>query len=129
MTTLPIAIKAKLDNDGVLTRNGVTRWARPNRCRSCRAATLAGLHYGFEIHACPIPITPIQEVAALLNGKHTFTVVFREMVLRDKWRIAAASADDVDVFLEHECGMRPPERNAKRAPRMKQPHEYDRPPY
>lgn len=100
---------------GHLTETGLSRRARIRTCR-CRHLILAGLDSdicAFEAAADPIPLTPLAEMLARIEGRPTYDLR-REgggwvLDRRDHHRIAFAPAGSrprIDVVRAHQCHSR-----------------------
>ncbi len=121
-------LRRKLIDDGTMTEDGVTKRAR-QRHHVCGMLVLAGIDdLSIEAIADPWPVTVADELAALLAGRCTWTLIGEEMVYRAAHRIRYRNADEEPAYVEHICGVRAYPQN----PRHKKPRtraRSDNPPF
>lgn len=107
-------IRAALAARGLGNPDGVTRAARPARCRGCGRLVLRGL----DDDVCAIPVTvdvdaltTTGELDALLGGRSTYRLTVAggrvEIDRRLKWHMSTPPAADVHVVAAHVCGAPP----------------------
>lgn len=119
MTTIPTAdwgrIKAHLQRQGLMDHQGVTTTPKARHCRRCGAAVTAAIDdLGLTTAAHPVPTTTAGELAALLAGLHTFTLMPGRLIFRNARIIRKWSPDEYDVLVQHRCGMPIPPANPLR---------------
>ena len=116
MTPLPFdVVAAKLQRDGLMDHQGVTRTARLRHCRRCGLSVLAGIdNLGITVACWPTPTTHRGELSALLAGLRTFYRDGDRLISRNQWNIGRVSPDEHDVHVQHRCGDRIPETNPRR---------------
>lgn len=116
--SLPTWLRTKLQRDGLMDDNGLTRRARARRCTTCRTYLLAGLDgdlCAFPAYVDPTPLSAHGEAAALILGRRTYALWHRggrlELTPRDRWQIKGSPAghpkNRFDVHAEHICGSGP----------------------
>lgn len=103
--TMPRWLTDQLIADGVMTADRVTKHARPRRCHDCGLFTLTGLDDLLPkvVHVDPLPTTTAGEAFALLTGRRSFALDRDELYQRTAGRISFHHADDLPVYVEHEC--------------------------
>lgn len=111
-------LKQHLIDAGHLTETGLTRTARPRRCRSCNQPVIAGLdndRCALEVHADPVPLSALGEALALLEGRRTVALAHEGgrwvIHVRDDFQIRGRPAGTTprwDVLRSHVCGSNPP---------------------
>lgn len=107
--TLPNWLKERI---GTPTRG---RGAKPARCIVCRADVLAGMNEDTSAFATitdPIPLSPLGEALALLDGRRTYRLARHNQGLalwvRTHWDIQGHPASDENITLtDHKCGAPP----------------------
>lgn len=98
---------------GHLTESGLSRRARIRTC-SCGQAVLAGLDdeiLAFEVQVDPVPVSPIGEALALIEGRRTFSLareggryVLDPRTAADILHHPAGTHPRRDVLRAHRCG-------------------------
>lgn len=110
-------VQKMLTLDGHLDSGRVSRHARADRCPRCNARTLAGVAgVRGRVDVDPTPTTPLGEAVAILTGRDTYIVLFGELHLRDRWRIAHKDADAEPVYATHDCHAPPLPANHQHRP-------------
>ena len=108
MTTKPMPpwLQAHLIQTGVMTKDRITKHARPRRC-TCGLFTLTGLDDVLPkvVAVDPMPTTTIGEAHALLAGRATYSLDGDELFVRTAGRIGFRNADQVAVYATHQCGV------------------------
>lgn len=103
---------------GYMSETGSTRRLRLRSCRGCGEKVANGLDdviCAFEVDADPVPLSPLGEALAMLEGRRT-VAVHREgdryvLDQRDAEHVAkrpAGSGTREDVLRLHSCGTPPP---------------------
>lgn len=116
--SLPTWLKTKLQRDGLMDEDGLTRRARARRCKQCRAYLLAGLDgdiCALPAYVDPTPLSALGEAAALILGRRTYALWYfggrLELSPRDQFQIKGSPAGQpknrFDVHVEHICGSGP----------------------
>lgn len=111
-------LRDHLIRSGHMTEDGVTRKARIRTCPTCHHQILVGLddvQCALEVHADPMPLSPVGEAVALLSNRRTVNLR-REgggwvIDRRDDHDIAATpagTATRTDVLGQHHCATGPP---------------------
>jgi hypothetical protein len=124
MTDLPAWLQVTLIEQGVMTKDRVTKHAHPRRCQDCGLYTLTGLDDLLPkvVHADLLPTTTVGELTALMSGRRTFGLDHGEFYIRTAGRIGFRAADHTQVHAEHSCGSPPLPVNPKFMPaRFKNP--------
>lgn len=112
-------LRRHLANTGVMTEEGITRKARPRRCRRCNAVIIVGLdadQCAVQVHADPTPLNAAGELLALAEGRRTLSLLVTgggrvlEPRRPEDIRRLPPQAPGVreDVLREHRCGTPPP---------------------
>jgi hypothetical protein len=122
-------LKRHLIGEGHLSETGLTHRPRLRHCqRGCGLVLLAAINdYGLDTWLDPYPVTIAAELAALLDGRATYTQCENELVLRDAWRISRRNADREPAWVEHRCGSPPFEINYRHV-KTKTRTDYSQPP-
>lgn len=107
-------LKQLLIDNGSMTETGITRAAKPRRCKQCNQPIIVGLNddqCAFETHADPQPLSALGEAIALLEGRTTIALANEggRWVLhrRDDFQIRGRPAGTTprwDVLRTHTCG-------------------------
>jgi hypothetical protein len=96
-----------LEAIGRINPDGATRRARIRPCPTCRHHTVTGLDdepCGLAVRTDPTQLDPVQELALLLTGKHTYDLIYGPTLqYRDPPRIRANR--QFPVLPEHACGI------------------------
>jgi hypothetical protein len=79
----------------------ITTRAKERSCR-CGAAILVGIAEGMPVRADARPVTPAEEIAALVEGRWTFALRCGELVHRDAIRIRGGYVGQ-SVHAQHRC--------------------------
>jgi hypothetical protein len=118
MTLMPTWLQEHLIQTGVMTKDHVTKHARPRRC-TCGLYTLTGLDdlMPSVVHVDPLPTTPTGEALAQLSGRKTYALDGDQLFERTAGRIEFRDADHTPVYAEHLCNS-PLPINAKFMPRQ-----------
>jgi hypothetical protein len=122
-------VKRHLINEGHLSETGLTRHPRYRHCqRGCGLLLLAAINdFGQDAWLDPYPVTVAAELQALMAGRTSYTVIERELVSRDAWRIRGRNADREPAWVEHRCGIPPFEINYRHVKKAIRP-DYSQPP-
>lgn len=114
-------IQERLVADGAMTEQQVTRTPKARHCRDCGRSVIAAItDLGFEVSVEPTPTTPAGELDVLMRGGTTYALLEHgELVWRSRHRIAYRDANHEPTHAGHRCSDRPPEHNARFAPRTK----------
>lgn len=107
----------KLMVDGVIGPGGITRKAKPRRCK-CRALILAGLDHpttcAIERRVDPDPLTPLGEALALVEGRYTISLNHEAgaYVLNQRYALQiqtwpAGTRASEDILRQHRCSTPP----------------------
>lgn len=115
MRPIPTWLRQHLIDTGHLTETGTSRRARP-KTHHCGALILTGLdddRCAGEATTDPLPLTPLGEALAHLEGRTTYQLTRRgrlELDQRNQWAITAhpAGTGPFDVLREHRCDTPPP---------------------
>lgn len=73
-------------------------------CYGCGLYVYEGLAEGLRIVASPISLNPDGEIAALLDGRHTFSLRGSTLIERDCDRLSDLKLRQFPVVAEHVCG-------------------------
>lgn len=80
----------------------VSTTVQPATCPRCRRQILVALDEGLPARVDPAPITPAEEIAALLTGRWTYTRTRQgDLIHRDAGRIRGHPPGDIHI--EHRC--------------------------
>ena len=111
---IPAWLQTHLETTGAWNGDGVSRAARPARCRSCGRVVLRGLdadRAALPVSADPQPLNQLGEVLTLTTGRHTYDLEWRNGRYELNPRRAAHitnsppnSSPDKSVVAEHQCG-------------------------
>lgn len=106
-------LRDHLIRTGHMTETGISRRARIRRCRRCSSHILTGLDAdvcAIEANADPVPLSPLGEALAVLEGRITWSLHSEGgrwvLDVRDPLHIAAHPAGTrgrEDVVREHRC--------------------------
>jgi hypothetical protein len=107
-------LKAHLEKTGVIDSDGIGRRARVRTCRGCSNTVLIGLDgdtCALVVEADPVPLSPLGEALALIEGRRTVTLS-REggrYVLGIRYDLmieahAAGTQLNTDILRSHRCG-------------------------
>jgi len=78
--TMPTWVAEHLIADGTMTRDRVTKTAKPRTCQKCWARVLTGLdEIGRRTEVDPTPINNLGECFALLTGRATYGIFYGEL--------------------------------------------------
>ncbi|WP_067428314.1 hypothetical protein [Nocardioides jensenii] len=113
---MPDWLREQLQRQGVLSITGINRRAQARSC-TCGAQILAGLDAtiaALQVFVDPIPLSPLGEAMALLEGRRAVSLN-REggtWVLNDRYDLQiegwpAGTKRGEDVLREHRCGSSP----------------------
>lgn len=113
--TMPNWLVTHLQNIGAMGNDRIGRRVHTRRCRHCRYTILVGLDNdmcALPAYVDPLPLAPIGEAVALLDGRSTYALRIgigrAELQIRDRWQIAATPAGSrLDVLAAHRCGAGP----------------------
>lgn len=104
-------VRALLIAQGKMTAEGISRSARARHCPKCGRVIMSGLDgdlCAFSVDVEPQPVDRYGEALALLSGRRSYSIRrvagHYEIDERCAIRIAANSADDVEVLITHICG-------------------------
>ena len=110
---IPNWLLKKLMIDGVIGPGGITRKAKPRRCK-CRAVILTGLDHptmcALERRVDPDPLTPLGEALALVEGRYTVSLNHEAgaYVLNQRYDLQiqdwpASTRHGEDILRQHRC--------------------------
>lgn len=108
-TPMPTWLQQQLISDGVMTEGFLTRTAKPRRCTTCHAPTLAAINdLGLDTHTDPQPLTPLGELQAHITGRDTYAHDMGALDTRDAPFITFLPAGGATpIYATHVCGAPP----------------------
>ena len=89
-----------------MTSHMITTRGQVHACQRCHQTIMTGLAEGLLAHTDLTPLDKAGELAALLQGRWTYSLHNGELVYRDPIRIKGGSISG-PVLAEHQCETRP----------------------